>query len=153
MTPAPFIRAFLRGNAHHATLLAALDVESLLVRPRDGARTVGEVFAHLHDARLDWLRSSGASDLTDEIDPLEPGDEESRDTLVAALEASAIAIATFVAARAEEGRGIPGSGSPEAALARWIAHDAHHRGQVVSILADRGHPLPAATAAALWEWR
>lgn len=38
-------------------------------------------------------------------------------------------------------------------LTYFIAHEAHHRGQIVMVARQTGHRLPAATTAALWQWK
>ena len=38
-------------------------------------------------------------------------------------------------------------------LTYFIAHEAHHRGQIVMVARQAGHRLPATTTAALWQWK
>jgi uncharacterized damage-inducible protein DinB len=35
----------------------------------------------------------------------------------------------------------------------FIAHEAHHRGQIVTIARQTGHRLPVSTTAGLWQWK
>jgi len=147
------VSAFLKGNGHNLALLRAIDVESLLLRPRPRARSIGKVFAHLHDVRLRWLGAGGGARELEEIEPLADGEEESRDALEAALSASAAAVASFLRSELARGgrvKGFPGS-LPDF-VAYLVAHDAHHRGQVLALLAREKKKLPAEVAHALWQW-
>lgn len=147
------VAAFRKGNDHNLTLLRAIDVESLLLRPRPRARTIGKVFAHLHEVRLRWLGSGGGQRWIEEIEPLAEGEEESRDALEAALSASADAIAAFLRETlAAAGRVKGFRGSIPDFVAYLVAHDAHHRGQVLALLAREKRKVSEEIAYGLWEW-
>jgi hypothetical protein len=38
-------------------------------------------------------------------------------------------------------------------LTYFVAHEAHHRGQIVMVARQTGHRLPATTTSALWQWK
>ena len=38
-------------------------------------------------------------------------------------------------------------------LTYFIAHEAHHRGQIVMVARQTGHRLPTTTMGALWQWK
>jgi uncharacterized damage-inducible protein DinB len=38
-------------------------------------------------------------------------------------------------------------------LTYFVAHEAHHRGQIVMVARQTGHRLPSAITAALWQWK
>jgi uncharacterized damage-inducible protein DinB len=38
-------------------------------------------------------------------------------------------------------------------LTYFVAHEAHHRGQIVMVARQTGNRLPAATTAWLWQWK
>jgi len=35
----------------------------------------------------------------------------------------------------------------------YIAHEAHHRGQIVMVARQTGHRLPSSITAQLWQWK
>ena len=37
-------------------------------------------------------------------------------------------------------------------LAYYMAHDAHHRGQIVQLARQLGHPISQATMIGMWQW-
>jgi len=150
---ADLIAAFLKGNGHNLALLRAIDVESLLLCPRPRARTIGKVFAHLHEVRLRWLEAGGGKRHLEEIEPLGEGEEESRDALEAALAASAAAIAAFLREVLAAGERVKGfRGTVPDFVAYLVAHDAHHRGQLLALLARERKKIPEKVAYGLWEW-
>ena len=135
------IASFLKSDAHHQTLLGALDVESLLLS------------AHVHEVRLKWLEVGGGINHLELIEPLAPGDEESRDTLRAALDASARATADFVRELHEEEARVKGFGGTLVDFVAYlIAHDAHHRGQILALLAREKKSVPPEIAYGIWDW-
>ena len=38
-------------------------------------------------------------------------------------------------------------------LTYFVAHEAHHRGQIVMVARQLGYRLPNATIAGLWQWK
>ena len=147
------IAAWRTSDAHGRTLLAAIDLESLLLRARPGARTLGEIFAHLVDVRLRRLERIGGAKCIASVEPLEKGDEESRDALDAALASSAEAVAELASARLVAREAVRDfSGGVPAFLGYLMAHDAHHRGQVLAVLAREGKKVPNEVAYGIWKW-
>ena len=151
-TDAALVGAFRRGNEHTLTLLGALDIEALLLRPRRDTRTVGETFAHLHEVRLRRLETVGGRDLLEDLEPLEDGDTESRDALAAALRESGDRVARFFERSLPSGAGARGFASLPDFFAYLIAHDAHHRGQILALLAREKVSVPDTVAYGLWKW-
>jgi uncharacterized damage-inducible protein DinB len=114
-------------------------------------RTVSQLFAHLHNVRLMWLKAA-APELLAGLAKLE-GDREDKRALRAALEGSAQAIAALLRKGLAAGGKIKGF-KPHAVafLGYLIAHEAHHRGQITWTLKGSGHPLDQKTGYGLWEW-
>jgi uncharacterized damage-inducible protein DinB len=38
-------------------------------------------------------------------------------------------------------------------LTYFVAHEGHHRGQIVMVARQTGHRLPASVTADLWQWK
>jgi uncharacterized damage-inducible protein DinB len=114
-------------------------------------RTIYQLFAHLHNVRLMWLKSA-APELMKELAKIEgeTGDKAALDT---ALEASGQAIATLLRKSFAAGGKVKGF-KPHAVafLGYLISHESHHRGQIGWTLKNTGKRLDQKTSYGLWEW-
>jgi uncharacterized damage-inducible protein DinB len=114
-------------------------------------RTVYQLFAHVHNVRLMWLKSA-APELLAGLSKLE-GTDGDRTDLATALKASGRAVASLLRKALAAGGKVKGF-KPHAVafLGYLIAHESHHRGQIGWTLKNTGHPLDQKTAYGLWEW-
>jgi uncharacterized damage-inducible protein DinB len=132
-------------------LLAAVPDDALGKSLAPKHRTVYQLFAHLHNVRLLWLKSA-APEFMAGLAKLE-GDTGDKEKLAAALEASGQAVAGLLRKALAAGGKVKGF-KPHAVafLGYLIAHESHHRGQIGWTLKNTGHPLDQKTAYGLWEW-
>jgi uncharacterized damage-inducible protein DinB len=116
------------------------------------SRTVYDLFAHIHNVRLLWLKAA-APDLLTGLGKLETKTVGKKAELRAALQASGQAIDKLLRQGIAAGGKIKGF-KPHAVafLGYLISHESHHRGQAGWALKLSGHPLDAKTAFGLWEW-
>ena len=115
-------------------------------------RTVSDLFAHVHNVRLMWLKSA-APELLEGLEKLETKTVHPKEALRSSLEASGRAVAELLRKAVASGGKVKGF-KPHATafLGYLIAHESHHRGQVGWTLKGTGHPLDQKTAFGLWEW-
>lgn len=118
-------------------------------------RTVRMICGHLHNCRSMWVKQIGTRlGLT----VPEPVDRHrvTREELLAALQVSGRAIGELLEAGLERGGRLPTVwGSPPDVmqfLAYHVAHEGHHRGQIVLLARQLGHPLPQQVTVGLWQW-
>ena len=132
-------------------LLTAVPEDALGIPIKPRHRTVYQLFAHMHNVRLMWLKSA-APELLEGLSKLE-GDTGDKDALSASLEASGQAIASLLRKAVAAGGKVKGF-KPHAVafLGYLISHESHHRGQIGWTLKNTGHPLDQKTSFGLWEW-
>ena len=132
-------------------LLDAVPAEALGSAIAKKHRTVFQLFAHIHNVRLMWLKAA-APDLLDGLAKVE-GETGDKDTLAAALESSGQAIAELVRKSLAAGGKVKGFKPHVVAFVGYlISHESHHRGQIGWTLKNTGHPLSQKIAFGLWEW-
>src|SRR5438552_184359 len=138
-------------NRVNLYLLGAVPAEALGLSLAPKFRTVYQLFAHLHNVRLMWLKSA-APELIAGLGKLEGADGD-KAGLRAALEASGKATEELLRRSVAAGGRVKGfKPHVTAFLGYLIAHESHHRGQVGWSLKNAGHPLDQKTAYGLWEW-
>ena len=139
-------------NRINLYVLDAIAAEALGdVSPAKG-RTVGELFAHLHNVRLMWL-TAAAPDLLKNLKKIEKTDAGKKDLLRKSLVESGRAIGSLLNNSLEtEGRVKGFKPHAPAFLGYMISHESHHRGQIVLLLKQSGHRLDNKILYGMWEW-
>jgi uncharacterized damage-inducible protein DinB len=115
-------------------------------------RSVSDLFGHIHNVRLMWLKAA-APELLEGLEKLESKTVHGKETLRAALEASGLAVGELLRKAIAAGGKVKNF-KPHASafLGYLISHESHHRGQIGWTLKGTGHPLDQKTAFGLWEW-
>jgi len=131
-------------------LIDAIKEEYFSDTPVSKGRTVGEQLAHLHNVRLMWLKVA-APDLFASQQKLEK-DGISKKSVLAELKRSADAIGVLLETSIPTGRIKGFKPHAQAFLGYLIAHEAHHRGQILLALKQNGHLPDKKTLYGLWEW-
>jgi uncharacterized damage-inducible protein DinB len=124
-------------------------------------RTIRAIAAHLHNARCSWLKTLGR-----EHGIIAPARVDHHRVaprqLVAALKRSSTGMeALLKLGFAHEDHVPPSKGyvwrnlslDVGHVLTYFVAHESHHRGQIVMVARQMGHRLPKTVDAALWQWK
>lgn len=128
--------------------------------PGSPRRTVRMLAGHLHNSRCMWLKTLGRP-LGVKVPAAVDRRRVTRTRLVSALKASGRGIAALLALGFERGGTIPATPAYQwrnlpldvgHVLAYFVAHEGHHRGQIVMAARQLGHRLPAEVTGGLWQW-
>ena len=123
-------------------------------------RTVRMIAAHLHNARCRWIRTLGGEHgipVPVRVDHW----TVSRRQLVAALKHSSRGMLALMRLALAEGGTLPSSRAyvwrnlpldVGHVLTYFVAHEAHHRGQIIMAGRQLGLRLPRAITDGLWQW-
>ena len=123
-------------------------------------RTVRMIAAHLHNTRCMWLKTLGV-----EHGIATPASVDrrrvTRRELLVALKRSSRGIEALLELGLAAGGHVPPSKAyvwrnlpldVGHVLTYFVAHEGHHRGQIVMLARQLGHRLPAEICAGLWQW-
>lgn len=167
MDPATFLRDTIlppwRTNARITERLVRGLPQKIFLAPIPGEprRTVRMVAAHLHNSRCTWLRTLGAP-LGLRVPALVDRHTVSRPDLARALRHSGEAMLDLLGLGCDRGGRIPPTPryvwrnlalDVGHVLTYFVAHEAHHRGQLSLIARQLGTPLPPPASAGLWQWK
>ena len=167
MAPIPDLRSTVLGAWRTNCLVTARLVEQLPnglwdesvpgVVPR---RTLRTIAAHLHNARSRWIKTLG-HEFGIDVPPLVDLRRVGRRDLQSALRRSSRGILELLELGIASGGEIPAAKAyvwrnlpldVGHVLAYFVAHEGHHRGQIVMVARQLGHRLPGEVTNDLWQW-
>jgi uncharacterized damage-inducible protein DinB len=153
------IAAWRTNNRVTMYLIENLPAELWAIRvPGVPRRTVRMIAAHLHNARCMWIKMLGARHgivvpRTVDLRRVRPPE------LLRALSRSSEGIIALIRLGVARGGAVPRAAWQNFPtdlvhfLSYFVAHEAHHRGQLVMLARQLGHRLPAGVTAGLWQWK
>jgi uncharacterized damage-inducible protein DinB len=128
--------------------------------PAGKHRSVRSIAAHLHNSRRMWIGTLGREH---GITVPARVDERTvtRKKVLAALKRSNRGMVSLLTLGVERGGRIPATAAyvwrnlpldVGHVLAYFVAHEGHHRGQIVMLARQMGHRLPVEVTGGLWQW-
>ena len=126
--------------------------------PASPRRTVRTIAAHIHNARCMWIKMIGANHGV-AVPRLVNARKVTPSQLSRALERSSEGMIELIRLGVARGGTIPPAAWQNFPtdlvhfLNYFVAHEAHHRGQLCMLARQLGHRLPAEITAGLWQWK
>ena len=128
--------------------------------PEVPRRSIRSIAAHIHNCRRNWIRTLGEGQRIappNRVDPFRVRQNE----LLTALDRSGAGMRRLLQLGLDHGGTLPMP--PHYAwrnlpldvphvLSYFVAHEGHHRGQIVLVARQLGHPLPVSITGGLWAW-
>lgn len=147
------VAAWRTNERINLLLLRAISDEGLACTlSKRGGRDVAGQFAHVHTNRV-WQLEGRARDLSKDLPKFAAKDHPSREQLIEAFELSGDAVEAFLV-------GVLG-GEPKrrgfkkgifTTLSYLVAHESHHRGNILLTLKTCGHNLDKDLRYKIWDW-
>jgi uncharacterized damage-inducible protein DinB len=156
------ILAAWRTNHRVTVFLVSHVPDEVWAAPVPGAprKTVRMLAGHVHNARCMWLKTLGRPHGIP-VPAAVDRRKVSRRELVAALNRSSRGIEALLRLGCRSGGEVPATRAyvwrnlpldVGHVLTYFVAHEGHHRGQIVLVARQIGARLPAAVTAGLWQW-
>ncbi len=147
----PLIETWEISHRMNEYLLTGIKEENFKDTCVSKGRNVGEQFGHNNNVRLMWVKEA-APDLLPGLIKIEKENPITKKILLDAFEKSTDAISEILKRGFETGRVKGFKPHPEAYVGYLIAHESHHRGQIIIALKENGHLPDKKILYGLWEW-
>ena len=166
MLPIPDLRTTLLGAWRTTSRVTAFLVEQMpaalwrVAVPGAPQRTVQMIAGHFHNSRSRWIKTLGREHGIS-VPALVDLRKVTRRELLSALKRSSAGIEALLELGMARGGQVPPSKAyvwrnlpldVGHVLAYFVAHGAHHRGQIVLIAREQGCRLPRQATEGLWQW-
>jgi uncharacterized damage-inducible protein DinB len=152
------VRIFAANERMNQILIEHLDPAAWRAKPPGKARTIAAIFTHMHNVRSKWVRLTAPHlEVPRQLNRSRCTPQQARAGLAesaarcAEMLAEALGGGGRVSKFLRDGWAKPWPVGPEM-LCYMLAHEAHHRGQVLMLAHQLGFPLPKEVGYGMWNW-
>ncbi len=152
------VRIFAANDRMNQMLIEHLDPAAWKAKPPGKVRTIAAIFTHVHNVRCKWVRLTAPHlKVPLQLNRAQCTPEQARTGLA---ESASRCVEMLSEALADNGRiemfrrdgWAPSFPVGVEMLCYMLAHEAHHRGQVLMLTHQLGFPLPYEVADGIWNW-
>jgi uncharacterized damage-inducible protein DinB len=149
---------FAANERMNQLLIEHLDPAAWKARPPGKTRTIVAIFTHMHNVRTKWVRLTAPHlGVPAQLNRARCTPEQARAGLA---ESAARCVEMLAEALGGDGRIekfrrdslAPAFPVGVEMLCYMLAHEAHHRGQVIMLAHQMGFPLPYKASDGIWNW-
>jgi uncharacterized damage-inducible protein DinB len=149
---------FAADERMNQLLIEHLDPAAWKARPPGKTRTIAAIFTHMHNVRTKWVRLTAPHlGVPAQLNRARCTPEQARAGLA---ESAARCVEMLAEALGGDGRMekfrrdslAPAFPVGVEMLCYMLAHEAHHRGQVIMLAHQMGFPLPYKASDGIWNW-
>jgi uncharacterized damage-inducible protein DinB len=157
------LETYAVNDAMNQLILAHLDPQAWhaeLATKSRGGRTIGAIFAHLHNCRVNWLRRNAPHLRCPP--PLNPRQCTMKQAAAALEKSAAQCLVMLTDALSDSPERKVTKFSRDSWMRTWPAgasmfgymfsHEAHHRGQILMLAHQLGYRLPVKAWGGIWQW-
>jgi uncharacterized damage-inducible protein DinB len=151
-------RIFAANERMNQMIIENLDPAAWNAKPPGKARSIAAIFTHVHNVRTKWVRLTAPHlKVPRQLQRAHCTPKQARAGLAASAARSEEMLAEALGGggRVEkfvrDGWARPWPVGPEM-LCYMLAHEAHHRGQVLMLAHELGFPLPKEVMYGIWNW-
>ena len=150
---------FAANDRMNQLLIEHLDPAAWTAKPPGKARTIAAIFTHMHNVRTKWIRLTAPHlGIPAQLNRARCTPQQAR----AGLAESAARCGEMLAEALGGSIGKVKMFRRDALAPAWpvgmemvfymLAHEAHHRGQVILLAGQLGFPLPYKASDGIWNW-
>jgi uncharacterized damage-inducible protein DinB len=150
---------FAANDRMNQLLIEHLDPAAWTAKPPGKARTIAAIFTHMHNVRTKWIRLTAPHlRIPAQLNRARCTPQQAR----AGLAESAARCGEMLAEALGGSMGKVKMFRRDALAPAWpvgmemvfymLAHEAHHRGQVILLAGQLGFPLPYKASDGIWNW-
>jgi uncharacterized damage-inducible protein DinB len=153
------VQIFAANDRMNQLLIEHLDPAAWKAKPPAKTRSIAAIFTHMHNVRTKWIRLTAPHlKVPSQLNRTHCTPQQARAALAESAARCTEMLAEALGSNEDriqkfhrDGWAKPWPVGPEM-LCYMLAHEAHHRGQVLMLAHQLGFPLPTKVMSGIWNW-